>query len=250
MSSEALVPIGNLTIVIDLSDPRAQLVYRELFELLSDSGILRHLLKPGDTFVDIGANCGSYSLVAAQLVGPTGRVVAFEPQPRLAHNLVRSLSANALQNCRVIASGLSNSRRRARLYVPDRNSGSASIFPRYLPRGGHSVVDIQMERLDDLASCFPDSGRIVVKMDIEGSERECLLGAERFFRRRQPDLVMEINQDSAKAAGYTVSDLIALLRSYGYTRFAELETFIKTGATTTLPDLARPRNILATTKRR
>jgi len=247
LSTEALLSVGNLTIVIDLSDPRAELVYLELSELLSDSGILRHLLKPGDTFVDIGANYGSYSLVAAQLVGPTGRVIAFEPQRRLADSLVRSLSANALQNCRVIESGLSNSRRRERLYVPDRNSGSASIFPRYLPRGRYSVVEIQMERLDDLASGFTDGGHIVVKLDIEGGERECLLGANRFFTRHQPDLIIEINQDSAKAAGYTVSDLIALLRSYGYTRFAELEAFIRTGATTAVPDLVHPRNILVMT---
>jgi hypothetical protein len=43
-------------------------------------------------------------------------------------------------------------------------------------------------------------------------------------------------------------NLIALLRSYGYTRFAELETFIRSGATTTVPDLTRPRNILAMTR--
>lgn len=244
LSTEAIVPIGDVTIVIDLSDLRAQLVYLELSDLLSETGILRHLLKPGDTFVDIGANHGSYSLVAAQLVGPKGRVVAFEPQPRLVRNLVRSLAANGLQNCRVIACGLSNEQRRANLYVPDRNSGSASIFPRYLRRAVHTVVEIQMERLDALASYFSGSERIVVKLDIEGSERECLLGAERFFRRHQPDLIMEINHEAAEAGGYTVSDLIALLRSYGYTRFAELETFIRTGATTAVPDLARPRNIL------
>ena len=70
---------------------------------------------------------------------------------------------------------------------------------------------------------------------------------ERFFKRHQPTSSWRSINDSAEAAGYTVSDLIGLLRSYGYTPFAELETFIATGTTITLPDLARPRNILVMT---
>jgi methyltransferase FkbM-like protein len=74
-------------------------------------------------------------------------------------------------------------------------------------------------------------------MDVEGCERECLLGAEQFFKRHRPPLVIAINHASAQSAGYNVSDLIAVLGEYGYTRFAELDALITTGETAAVPDI-------------
>jgi FkbM family methyltransferase len=236
---------GDVVVVVELSDPRAALVYRELAGPSSMAQLLRRLLRPGDTFIDVGANHGSYSLLAARIVGPTGRVIAFEPQQRLTGHLARSLAANDLHNCRIFECGLSDSRRHATLYVPDINSGSASIFRGYVRRAAHTSLDVPLERLDDLPLNVPRGTHTIMKLDIEGSERDCLLGARRFLTEHKPDLIVEINRRAAEAAGHTVAELMALLRSYGYARFAEIERFMETGRTETNPAFTRECNILA-----
>lgn len=72
---------------VDLSDPRITDVYYEMTMPTGEARVLSQLLEDGDSFIDIGANHGSYSLLARKRVGERGRVVAFEPQPHLARLL-------------------------------------------------------------------------------------------------------------------------------------------------------------------
>ena len=68
---------GNTKICLDLSNPRMLQVPNELLDANSDTQVLKSYLSVGDTFVDVGANHGSFSLTAAKLVGPSGLVVFF-----------------------------------------------------------------------------------------------------------------------------------------------------------------------------
>jgi FkbM family methyltransferase len=223
LRTTVLARVGQTAVALDLCDPRAQLVYQEMRGLSPEARLLPSLLRPGDVFLDIGANHGGLTLIAARLVGPSGRVVAFEPQPHLAQQIASSCIANDFPHVRVINAGLSDACRRATLYVPRRNSGSASLFREYMRSDAHTTVEIELRRLDDLGLDIPDRRRLVVKMDMEGSERACLLGGARFFQQHLPDIILEINDDSAQAAGYTVGELIDLLRSYGYRRFSAVD---------------------------
>ena len=63
-----------------------------------ETQLLRDLLEPGNVFVDVGANWGYYTLAAAHMVGPEGRVVAFEPEPRLFALLTANIAANTLRH--------------------------------------------------------------------------------------------------------------------------------------------------------
>ena len=83
-------------------DMRLFQVVNELATQDTDTRVLSSLLSEGDTFLDVGANHGSFAIVASKLVGANGFVVAVEPQPRLAKALGKSLTANALckfQSC-------------------------------------------------------------------------------------------------------------------------------------------------------
>src|SRR5271154_776919 len=82
-SLDGIVPlqIGDVTVFLDLLDPR---FLRIPLELTEARRVLRHFLRPGDTFIDAGANHGTFSIVAARLVGTEGLVISIEPQPRLA----------------------------------------------------------------------------------------------------------------------------------------------------------------------
>lgn len=87
---------GPLTIIAD--DPFE--VWRAETAFTKEPGTIRFLdgLKPGDVFYDIGANIGIYTILAAQRVGPTGKVYAFEPHVANAASLIRNIKANSVQD--------------------------------------------------------------------------------------------------------------------------------------------------------
>ena len=89
--------------------------------------ICRKVLRPGDTFVNIGANFGLVSLVGAKAVGPTGHVHSFEPQPDVAEMLRKSAARNGMKQLAVHEVALSDSEGIMTLQVPEGHSGSASL---------------------------------------------------------------------------------------------------------------------------
>ena len=87
---------------------------------LNEAAQLLSLLKPGMTFFDVGANIGIYSLLAANRMGMTGAIHAFEPTPRTATRLATNVSLNGFQNIiKINQVALSDSRGIARLYISD-----------------------------------------------------------------------------------------------------------------------------------
>ena len=105
-------------------------------------------------------------------------------------------------------------------------------------------MTVKTARLDDAIDWEHLPGRVVVKLDVEGSELSTLQGAEQLLRTRRPTIIFELNPQSAEAAGGTADDLLAFLASIGYRRFAEIDTFPES---TTLErvDRTRLRNLVA-----
>src|SRR5882762_7707062 len=71
-----------------------------------EANTFRQLIRPGDVVADIGANIGSHTLLYSQLVGPQGRVIAFEPQPKIFHMLCANLALNGLANVATYQAGV------------------------------------------------------------------------------------------------------------------------------------------------
>src|SRR5688500_587619 len=83
LADTATVRLDGHCARVDMLDARSMWVFDELLELTPEARTVRALLREGDSFLDVGANHASYSLLAARIVGPGGAVEAFEPQPRL-----------------------------------------------------------------------------------------------------------------------------------------------------------------------
>lgn len=228
LKGEALVPVGRLKVSIDLRDRRMLWVFGELLEPGHESRIMRSSMSAGDTFLDIGANHGSYSLMASQVVGPAGRVVAFEPQPRLASLIQRSFEANGLRHCKVYEVACSDRDGMSDFYIPSAGSGSGGLYERFSANADHRRISVKTARFDDAIEWERLPGRVFVKLDVEGSELSFLLGAEKMLRCRRPEILFEINPVSAEAAGHSVEDVLRLLGSLGYTRFAEIDRYPET----------------------
>jgi FkbM family methyltransferase len=216
-SAEGVIPlhIGDVSMFLDLHDPRFLRVPQELTDL---PGVLKRFLRPGDTFIDGGANHGTFSIVAARLVGPEGLVVAIEPQPRLA-GLLQKLLAHGPSRFEVHQIACGNCSEEVEFYIPAATSGSAGVFRDFSARSRHRTIQVEMRRMDDVLDWRNLPGRTVIKLDVEGSELAFLLGARGLIRATAPALLIEINAKAMRAAGTARAKLVKTLLDLGYDRF-------------------------------
>lgn len=164
--------------------------------------VFEQWVKPGDTVFDVGAHAGFYSLLASVLVGPGGRVVAFEPVARNRHYLEQHLRINALSNVEVIAAAVTERAGRLRLA-----SGPSSSMWHADARG---ELEVDAVCLDDLVSSemFPPPD--LVKLDVEGAELLALEGSAAVIAAHRPIFVLSTHGREVEA------HCGALLGSAGY----------------------------------
>ena len=132
---------------------------------------LRAILKPGETFVDAGANIGVYSVLASRIVGPEGRVVSFEMIPETTQILRRHIALNNCLNIEVIEGALAEEPGKSlEAWIPEGKYGQASI-ERTAGTIRLAVKTLTLaEELHDIETVH------VMKMDIEGAELGALKG--------------------------------------------------------------------------
>lgn len=176
-------------------------------------GKIRALLRPGDVFVDAGANIGFYTIVAAQLVGPSGRVIAFEMMPPTLERLQRHIAMNDAGN--VSAMGLALADRDGEVLIatsaPDK-FGQASIVAKAADGVRYLRYEVATTTLD---TALADVGDIaLIKMDLEGAEYLALCGATAVLQRTRAVLFETNDRDSRifalfEAAGFAIEPVDA-----------------------------------------
>jgi FkbM family methyltransferase len=174
--------------------------------------VFKALLQPGNTFIDVGANAGYFSLLASKCVGPSGRVWAFEPVPVTREELLANLKLNDAGNVKVFAQALSNAAGTASLSVgPVDHRGTSSL--RALDDGSATLI-VETARLDDLLS--PGQKVDCVKIDVEGAEHLALQGMVGCLKRDRPDLVLEVTDEFLRPLGSSAEGLCRALADLGY----------------------------------
>lgn len=162
--------------------------------------MINSLLEPGMTFVDVGANFGTYALIAADRVGPTGQVFAIEPAPAIAALLFETVAMNGFDaRCEVLRCAASATKGTAVLHQFTNRKGGNTLMPHIAQvardRFGETIVAtaVPTRTLDDImAERRPD--RIdVIKLDVEGSEHDVLAGARDTLWAYRPKLIIEWN---------------------------------------------------------
>ena len=143
-------------------------------------------VKPGMSFLDVGANFGYYTLLGAAWVGAAGTVNAFEANPSIFRHLAKSVAVNGLAD-RVTLHNIAVHAERGtlRFSYTDEYSGGGSTLGG-LPAGGHEV-EVAAAPLDELLAALP--GVQVMKVDVEGAEPHVFRGARRLLER-SPDLTL------------------------------------------------------------
>lgn len=186
--------------------------------------LLRAVLRPAMVVIDVGANIGEITLVAARRVGDAGRVIAVEPVNVIADRLSEHVRVNGLSQVTIVREALGNAGRdQVPIYascgqdVPDEHQGLASL---YGESEGHEPIEfVNMTTLDGMAASLHLARVDLIKIDIEGGELACLQGAETVLRRFRPMLIVEVQEFSARQAGWSVKELFQYLCGFGYEFF-------------------------------
>lgn len=189
--------------------------------------LIRRYLRPGDTFIDVGANIGYISAYGLSLVGKKGRVHSFEPVPSYFSRLeqVRDLNPNHCLNVNNFALGSAPGS------VPiaiskQGNIGWNTIVPGFMELENIlETINIPVKRLDDyLLERGIDEVRLI-KIDTEGYEFPVLLGLSKFLDvcKHKPCIVCEVAPDAFPKLGYQIKDLENYMKGYGY-RFLRVDT--------------------------
>ncbi len=177
--------------------------------------IVRSYLRPGGIFLDVGANVGWYTLVAASFYAAAGgRVLSFEPQKELHDHLARSVHQNGyadfvgLQNV-----ALGDREDAIQMQDAGLNSGGSFVVP--TERRRETFENARMIRFDDVA---PASGRVdAIKLDIEGAEPMFFKGAARFIAQTRPPIVSEINvRKLVNVSGVPAAEYVRSVMALGY----------------------------------
>ncbi len=183
-----------------------------------ETAVLRAVLAPGDTFVDVGANWGYFTLLAAHLVGKTGRIVSLEPDPRVYSLLRANVRLNGLHRTEAMQMAASSEAGTLTLAGHDAAAGNWGVS-RLVDAAAPGQLAFQVEavRVDDLLDRMRIGSVDLVKMDIEGAESLAFLGMSEGLRRhRYRRLLVELHPDALRTRGTRPEDLCSWIEGFGY----------------------------------
>lgn len=202
--------------IVDPADWAERLTYftARYYDTKTQLALMR-LLRPGDRFVDIGANNGMMSLLAAKLVGKRGLVDAFEPHPHCVQRIARQIELNALDHLRLHPVALGETNASAALHVKPQHTGYSTLADVDDQQHGTRSVNVDVRRGDDELRHDPRPVRLI-KIDVEGYEAPALRGLAAFLASDRPAVLAEINPHCLRLAGMTPDDVMHALTSRGY----------------------------------
>jgi len=139
---------------------------------LIETEVFEKYLKPGMTVLDLGANIGFYTLLARSIVGPKGKVIAFEPFPHNANLLGRSLKENLFANVIVVQAAISDAVGKTFLYLSPDFISEHSLLD--YDKSSQKKIEVEVLTVDDYLEKMGNFKVDFIKMDIEGSETKAL----------------------------------------------------------------------------
>ncbi len=195
--NKEIIEIQGSRMYIDVNDPDPKM--RKTFQAYglnliheeATTALFKKIVKAGDVVLDLGANIGYFTLLAARLVGERGRVYAFEPEPKNFQNLRKNIEMNDYRNVYAYSKGVSNMSGKTKLFICPYDSGHHTInkpdgIKKYRPDydGEIKEVEIDVVIADDFLK--DKVGKIdVIKIDVEGAEVLAFNGMKNILKGNQ-----------------------------------------------------------------
>ena len=183
--------------------------------------VFKRIVKKGMVVIDIGANIGYYTLLAAKLVGKEGKVLAFEPEPSNFNLLTRNVKLNKFEDrCILINKAVSNFVGTAKLYLSDENPGDHTLLK---DNKKGKWIKVQTTTIDHFLN-YELNDKIkeidVIKMDIQGNEMAALEGmVETISKSKNLKMFVEFWPHGIKQAGFSPVEFLKKIESLGFLYF-------------------------------
>ena len=145
-------------------------------------------VSPGDWVIDVGANVGHYTLALSALVGPAGRVFAFEPIPHTFEILAANAALTRYRNVTLMNAAASDAVRMVGMDLPFFDSGLQNFYQASITANAQAPYQVLALSIDNLCLSGPVS---LVKIDAEGHELEVIGGLMRLIESKKPVLIVE-----------------------------------------------------------
>jgi FkbM family methyltransferase len=199
---------------LDLGDYTQRRIYYGCHEPLEMRAVKR-LLRPGDVALDVGANVGLFTLLAADAVGSTGEVHAFEPVPATFAELNENVRINGFEQVRLTRAAVGAAPGETTLGLGEHPEGGSGG---YMTGGTGAPVEAPVVTLDGyVAQHLPDAPIRLLKVDVEGAEPDVLLGFRERLSVRPPDIVVaEVSPETLGLHGHNAASLLEQLTGSGY----------------------------------
>jgi len=203
--------VHGFKIKLDLSDHIQRMVYMGCYER-GETDVFKRYLKPGMTVVDVGANIGYFTLLAARIVGQNGKVIAIEPSQLVADQLKITLLENNIHNVILIRSGLG--RYSGKTHLPNPISGNHTPSMLDLETSGSTV---SLRTLDEVFDTLQLNKIDFIKIDVEGYEPEVFAGATNCLSLgRIHAILFELNRYWLSRANLTPQLVYDSIIKYGF----------------------------------
>lgn len=199
------IEVEGGTLYADLRGGSARGILASPHNPSGEDAVMRQFVKPGAVVFDIGAHLGIYTLLLSKLVGESGKVFAFEPNPELLPCLRRTLAEKT--NVRLFETALSDTNGEIELFVPeDASMASVRDWTNGSAGAVHSVK-CEMRVLDAMLEAALIERPGFIKCDVEGAELMVFAGARKILDRADaPVVLFELNRKAAQSFGKTTAD--------------------------------------------
>ncbi|MBI3231788.1 MAG: FkbM family methyltransferase [Candidatus Doudnabacteria bacterium] len=217
----SLEKVGKHSMYLDLNDVTCMRMAMFDFEPTT-SQTLKKILKPGMTFLDIGAHVGYFALEASELVGGSGRIYAFEPEEKNFMLLRRNADINQYKNIVPNNLAASNKNRNLKIFLSEdsgRHTTKKNLIFRY-----KTVKTIKAITIDYFCSKNKIRNVDAIKLDVEGGEPEALDGMKNTIRKNKNlKMIVEYSPENFSANGDTPGKFMGRLASLGFRKFFLLD---------------------------
>jgi len=179
--------------------------------------LMEALIRPGDQYIDVGANIGLVTLLASRLIGPGGCGLAFEPNPQAFERLSYHLSLNSCENIKSLPLAISDSESIANLVIPHDNMGLGSLAP--MSDSSKSTYTVSTAPVDSFIHQLDANKETFVKIDVEGYECQVLGGMTQLLKFPELAVVAEVNDSMLRRAGHSREALHRIMSDAGFIGF-------------------------------
>lgn len=206
--------VNQFSMRLDLRETIQRLMFLGMYEP-EQTAWFKQCLRPGDAIIDVGASFGYYTTLGATLVGPSGKVFAFEPSPVASQVIEEAIKDAAVHNILLTKAAVGREKGSASLFLPTtKYLHSPSILqsdPTFVP------IQVPVIALDQFEPVLNVPKIKLVKMDVEGYEPDVLEGMKNLIKeKRVENIICEFNSGWLKRNATTSEQLLKRFMDYGY----------------------------------